>query len=236
VISFGGRIARLSFAFGVAAALGACGESQESGAGGAAFDGSPASMARLLAEGFSAQGLSIPSYTLAEWQIVQPADLPPEVAAGAVLSFRGAIAMDAYAFDNVFATFLVFESSVDAVSFFDSFRANAGSAEIAVQEIELMGDGIPTSPMHCIAERSNTEGMMCVALEEEIGIVDMIIYGNGPAIESVYGTPTYTIAGLEITSDEEKWYIKGFEDPSFYDSVTRVSAVLHRYVNETAGY
>jgi hypothetical protein len=236
MLSFGGRISRSWLTFGAAAALGACGESQELGAGGAAFDGSPAEMAKLLAEGFSEQGQSIPSYTLAEWHSLPTGDLPPEVAGAAVLSLRGAIAMDPYAFDNVFATFLIFESPADATGFFDSFRAGAeSSAGIAAQEIELTGNGVPTSLMHCIADRSTTEGMTCAVLEDELGIVDLILYANGPAIESAYGTPTYSIAGLEFTSDEEKWYIKGFEDESFYRSVTLVGSRLHRYVNETVG-
>ena len=237
------------FACLVAVALGACADSgndasgsqTDSGFGGGdagGFEGSPSEMADELAAAFFREGRSVPSYTFVESQSMPVTELPPDVAAagaraGAMLHFAGATAMDPTAFHDVLASFLVFDRPSAATAFYEQYQTIARKdSEIAVEQVELKGDGIPTSPMECIAIRGETGGLTCVVLEQELGIVDLLLYANGPAVETEYGR--LTVAGLEVTGPE-RWFIKSFEDESFYRSVTMLGAAFHRYANETLG-
>ncbi|MBK8305549.1 MAG: hypothetical protein IPL00_00145 [Gammaproteobacteria bacterium] len=121
-------------------------------------------VASRLANTFSQEGLSLPSYTLVEWQSILVAELPPDavadgVLAGAVLNFEGATAMDPMAFRNLLATFLVFDRSSQAEDFYKSFQDKARShSNIAVEEFEISGAGIPTSAAQWLLTRPPRPG------------------------------------------------------------------------------
>ena len=152
----------------VGVTLGACAEGGNDASGSRAdsgdddaggFEGSPIEMADELAAAFFRDGVSLPSYTFVESQTMSMDEIPPDVAAagaraGAVLGFEGATAMDPAAFRYLGASFLVFEPPSAATAFYELYQTNARSqSEIAVQEIELQGDGIPTqSPSHNMAD------------------------------------------------------------------------------------
>jgi hypothetical protein len=141
--------------------------------------------------------------------------------------------MDPTAFRYLQVSFLVFEPQAAAAAFYEDYHGSAMSqSETAVQELEVLGPGIPTSPMQCIAVRGETRGLTCLVLEEDLGIVGLVLYANGPAVETEYGTQT--LFGFEVAGGE-RWHIKSFSDEAFHQAVTMLAAVFHRYANQTLG-
>lgn len=241
-MTIGFRIALRFAAFGSCAlvALGGCGGASDQGAeqqtqSSFTPEAGGADAAGELANAFSREGYSLPSYTLIEWTT---SDIPAEFASkgarsGATLTFDGATAMDSLAFQKLVASFVVFESTPDARAFYEGYQASASSfSEIAVEDFEISGDGVPASAAQCIADRSFTGGMTCLILEEDLNIVSLILYANGPAVESAYGQ--LTVEGISM--GEERWLIRSFEDDGFYNAVTPLNQAFHRYVNQTLDY
>ncbi|MBK7519551.1 MAG: hypothetical protein IPI75_05255 [Gammaproteobacteria bacterium] len=70
-------------------------------------------------------------------------------------------------------------------------------------------------------------------LEKEHKLVSLLLYANGPAVESAFGSPVLASVGDVQLTGNERWYIKSFEHDAFFVSVTTLNQAFHRYVNQT---